>query len=113
MKRNKIKVGIFAFRDTDGLNVLTRLAVGKYEIGTQVQVIGFDDISQSLWSEPSLSSIHQPTRQEGRRAVEKLINMIFDKKETDETIKPYLMVRESTGGSRPDPGNPETETIIF
>ncbi len=39
--------------------------------------------------------------------------MIFGKSEADETIKPYLMVRESTGGNRPEPGIRASETIIY
>ena len=75
--------------------------------------MSFDDHNQCVFSEPSLSSVHQPTREEGRRAVEKLINMIFEKDEKDETIKPYLMVRESSGGERPEPGIRASETIIY
>jgi hypothetical protein len=45
--------------------------------------------------------------------VEKLVNMIFGKVEEDETVNPRLMVRESSGGSRPSPGIPESETVIY
>ena len=78
-----------------------------------MHLVSFDDHNQCVFSIPSLSSVHQPTREEGRRAVEKLINMIFGKKELDETIKPYLMVRESSGGKRPVPGVRASETIIY
>ena len=83
------------------------------KIGSEVHLVSFDDHNQCVFSIPSLSSVHQPTREEGRRAVEKLINMIFGKKENDETIKPYLMVRESSGGNRPEPGIRASETIIY
>ena len=109
----KKKVGIFAMRDVDALNVLTVLAVERYAVGKEVFVVGFDDLPQCVWIEPRLSSVHQPTRSEGKRAVEKMINMIFGKKENNETIKPYLMVRESSGGGRPDPEDLKTETIIY
>ena len=106
-------VGVFAFRDADIFTIVVRLARDGYQIGKQVYLIGFDDLDQCLWLRPTLSSIHQPTKEEGRLAVKKLINMIFGKTEKDETIKPYLMVRESTGGRRPDPGDPSTEEIIY
>lgn len=109
----KVKVGIFATRDVDALNILARAAAKGYDIGREVCIIGFDNQIQTVWSEPSLSSVHQPTREEGRRAVEKMINMIFGKKEENETIKPYLMVRESSGGSRPAPADFTTESIIY
>ena len=106
-------VGIFATRDADGLNILNQLAAMHLQPGKDVLLVSFDDHNQCVFSEPSLSSVHQPTREEGRRAVEKLINMIFGKKEQNETIKPYLMVRESSGGNRPEPGVWASETVIY
>ena len=106
-------VGIFATRDADGFNILNRLTAMNIKIGSEVHLVSFDDHNQCVFSIPSLSSVHQPTREECRRAVEKLINMIFGKKEADETIKPYLMVRESSGGNRPTPGVLASETIIY
>ena len=106
-------VGIFATRDADGLNLLSELRIRSYNVGKDVLLVSFDDHNQCLLSTPSLSSVHQPTRAEGRRAVEKLINMIFGKSEKDETVNPFLMVRESSGGSRPSPGDPESETVIY
>ena len=110
--KNK-KVGIFAFRDTDALNTVTRLLINNYKVGEEVLVIGFDDQVQCAWAEPSVRSIHQPTRQEGRRAVEKMINMIFGKKEENETIKPYLVVRESTGSKRLEHAVENTGSIVY
>ena len=106
-------VGIFAARDADGFNILHKLSAGGFTVGKDIYLVSFDDHNQCVFSEPSLSSVHQPTREEGRRAVEKLINMIFEKDEKDETIKPYLMVRESSGGERPEPGIRASETIIY
>ena len=76
-------------------------------------IIGFDDIFYSRISKPSLTTVHQPTRMEGHTAVRKMINMIFDKTEKSETLKPFLMVRESTGGRRPDPEHHELEEKVF
>ena len=106
-------VGIFATRDADGFNILNKLAAMNLSVGKDIYLVSFDDHNQCCFSVPSLSSVHQPTREEGRRAVEKLVNMIFGKKEEHETIKPYLMVRESSGGSRPEPGIRASETVIY
>ena len=106
-------IGIFATRDADGFNILHKLSSAGFTPGKDVLLVSFDDHNHCVFAEPSLSSVHQPTREEGRRAVEKLINMIFGKSEKDETIKPYLMVRESSGGDRPEPGIRASETIIY
>ncbi|MBQ9502498.1 MAG: LacI family DNA-binding transcriptional regulator [Lentisphaeria bacterium] len=105
-------VGIFTPRDADGLNMLNELMRMGFHVGKNVLLVSFDDLSQCVYSVPSLSSVHQPTREEGRRAVEKLVNMIFGRPESDETVRPYLMVRESSGGRRPDPADPATETVF-
>lgn len=107
------KVGIFSARDADGLNIMYKLSGMNIEVGKDVLLVSFDDHNHCVFAEPSLSSVHQPTREEGCRAVEKLINMIFGKREDNETIKPYLMMRESSGGNRPEPGNRASETIIY
>lgn len=111
--KSSAPVGIFATRDADGFNILSQLAVRGFRVGKDIFVVSFDDHNQCIFSEPSLSSVHQPTREEGRRAVEKLVNMIFGKSEKDETIKPYLMVRESSGGCRPEPGKPDSECVVY
>ena len=113
MVEKHIPVGIFTTRDADGLNLLAELRIRNFRIGKDVLLVSFDDHNQCVSAIPSLSSVHQPTRQEGQRAVEKLVNMIFGKVEEDETVNPRLMVRESSGGSRPSPGIPESETVIY
>ncbi len=107
------KYGFFADSDYIALNAYPVFARKNINIGTDVKIIGFDDIFYSRISNPSLTTVHQPTRQEGHIAVRKMINMIFDKSEKSETLKPFLMVRESTGGRRPDPEHHELEEKVF
>lgn len=106
------KYGFFANSDYIALNMYPFFARKNMEIGKNIKLIGFDDIFYSRISKPSLTTVHQPTRIEGHVAVRKMINMVFGKKEDSETLKPFLMVRESTGGNRPDPEHPEKEKIV-
>lgn len=107
-----VKYGIFADSDYVALNTYPVFARKNLEIGKDILLVGFDDIFYSRISLPSLTTVHQPTRDEGHAAVKKMINMIFGKTEQSETLKPFLAVRESTGGKRPDPEHPELEECL-
>ena len=91
------KVGIYADRDVHALNVLIHLARLGITPGERVLLVGNDDKQQSRFSVPTLTTVHQPTKEEGALAVKKLINLIFGGKEENELIKPYLVVRQSSG----------------
>ena len=91
------KIGIYADRDVHALNILIHLARLNIIPGERVLLVGNDNKQQSRYSVPTLTTVHQPTREEGMLAVKKLINLIFGGTENNEYIKPYLIVRESTG----------------
>lgn len=104
--------GFFADSDYLALDMYPVFAARGLKIGRDVLLCGFDDIFYSRISLPSLSTVHQPTRLEGGMAVRKLVGMIYGDAGKNETVTPYLMVRESTGGERPDPEFPEREQVI-
>ena len=111
--RRKERVGVFAASDFDAFSLMFLLRDGGVAAGDRVLVVGFDDMVESAVFQPSLTTVHQPTRREGALAVEKLIRMIFGERETGERLKPHLVIRESTGGSRPDPDDdPSTECVL-
>lgn len=91
------KVGIYADRDVHALNVLIHLAHLGITPGGRVLLVGNDDKQQSRFSVPTLTTVHQPMREEGELAVKKLINLIFGGTEENEFIRPRLIVRQSTG----------------
>jgi len=104
--------GFFSDSDYMALNLYPIFAERKLKIGEKVLICGFDDIFYSRVSIPSLTTIHQPTRMEGKIAVQKLVSMIYGEQAKDELLKPFLVKRESTGGTRPDPEYPEREKTI-
>ena len=91
------KVGIYADRDVHALNMLIHLARLGVTPGERVLLVGNDDKQQSRFSEPTLTTVHQPMRKEGAIAVKKLINLIFGGVEDNEFVKPHLIVRQSSG----------------
>ena len=110
------EVGIFALCDNIAWRVLDAFSARGRTPGRDdsAQLVGFDDHYASVRLPVTLTTVHQPTRLEGALAVRKLVRMIFAMPtEAAETVKPYLMVRESTGGKRPDPGVPDSEEIVY
>lgn len=91
------KVGIYADRDVHALNMIVYLAHLGVTPGEKILLVGNDDKQQSRYSVPTLTTVHQPMNEEGALAVKKLINLIFGGSEENEFIKPYLVVRQSTG----------------
>jgi len=100
---------IFADCDYVASDLYSVLARKGLSVGKEILLCGFDDIFYGRIASPSLTTIHQPMRHEGRIAVQKLVRMIYGIQEKDELLSPYLLHRESTGGTRPDPEHPELE----
>ena len=107
------KVGIFAFNDSIASNIMLALCARGYQAGKDYLLAGHDDQFMSARFTPSLSTIHQPTREEGSLAVKKVVQLLSGESVQDEFLNPWLMVRESSGGRCPDLENPQSEEIIY
>lgn len=88
-------VGVFAVTDILALRVMRALSGGDARVGTEVLLVGYDDLDLTGETTPSLTTIHQPFREEGRMAARKLINLIYGGKEDPVLISPRLVARES------------------
>lgn len=97
---------VFAMNDAMALGVLHVLHDRRISVPDQVAVIGFDDIDDSAYSAPTLSTVSPGREQIARTAVE----MVRDRIRDGITAPPYrqvvadysLVIRESTG--RPTDG---------
>lgn len=88
-------VGIFAVTDVLALRVMRALSETSLQVGRDVLVIGYDDLDLTAEITPSLTTVHQPFREEGRLAARKLIRMINGDQESSASISPHLVIRES------------------
>lgn len=92
---------VFALTDTLGLGVLRALGEEGLRVPDDVAVIGFDNIDESQYSVPSMSTIDTGRDEIAAIAVDRLIERIKEKGERrpPETYKPDFRVvrRESTG----------------
>jgi LacI family transcriptional regulator len=62
--------GVVCFNDVVAFGLLDALTEAGLHAGTDVRVIGFDDVHEAGHNRPSLSSVSVPARQTGRRAAQ-------------------------------------------
>ena len=91
--RGHFPVGVFATTDEDAMRCLRYIREAGMEPGREVLLVGYDDLQLTALTDPPLTTIHQPFRQQGRRAVAKLINTIYGNPEADEAVTPFLVKR--------------------
>jgi DNA-binding LacI/PurR family transcriptional regulator len=95
---------VFALNDTLGLGVLRALGEAGIRVPEDVAVIGFDDIDESRFSVPSMSSVDTGRDEIAEFAVELLVERIGEKGERrpPRQIKPdfRIVARESTGAAQ-------------
>ena len=92
---------VFALNDLLALGVLRGLADAGLRVPEDVAVVGFDDIEQSRYAVPSLTTVAPDKEAVARSAVEHLARRldVGDAWEPEEvTIGARLVVRESSGG---------------
>jgi LacI family transcriptional regulator len=98
---------VFASNDQMALGAIQTLRKKGLRVPDDLAIIGYDDIPEASFFCPPLSSIRQPMYEIGRLAVDELVNLIEALREEKEvepraiTIKPELVVRESTAARQP------------
>lgn len=97
---------VFALNDTLGLGVLRALGEEGVSVPDDVAVIGFDNIDESKYSVPSMSTVDTGRDEIAAVAVDRLIERIAEKgvRRPPETFKPDFRIvkRESTGFTSTD-----------
>jgi DNA-binding LacI/PurR family transcriptional regulator len=91
--------GIFAGNDLMAIGALKQLKLLNVHVPRDVSVVGFDDIDMASVVSPELTTIHQPMREIGRMAAEKLMAVLQNQGVADKrsVVGTHLVVRESCG----------------
>jgi DNA-binding LacI/PurR family transcriptional regulator len=91
---------LFAFNDVSAIGAIHALQEAGRRVPEEVSVIGFDDVDNAAFYNPSLTTIRQPLRQMGRLAAETLLARINQGAAAAfpeiVTVEPELIVRQST-----------------
>jgi DNA-binding LacI/PurR family transcriptional regulator len=92
---------ILAANDLAAVGVLGRLAAAGLSVPGDISVVGYDDTSLAGIEAISLTTVHQPRQQLGRRALELLRERVAGRATPcHEQVRPELQVRTSTGPVR-------------
>jgi DNA-binding LacI/PurR family transcriptional regulator len=88
---------IVCYNDMTALGVLAEVAGRGWRLPDQLSVVGFDDLFFAPYLRTPLTTIRQPMKELGRRAMEMMLSLLRNE-ETERTvlIEGELMVRAST-----------------
>jgi LacI family transcriptional regulator len=88
---------LFAGNDKMALGAMHYCGQRGIRIPSDLSIVGFDDMQQAAFVNPTLTSVHLPLYEAGALACERLIERIRGKiDKVAETLPTHLVVREST-----------------
>jgi DNA-binding LacI/PurR family transcriptional regulator len=89
---------IIASNDLLALGALSAVQEKGLQVGQDISITGYDDILLAEYTNPPLTTVHQPAHQLGRQLTELLIKTIRkeDVRERHITHTPSLVIRHST-----------------
>lgn len=90
--------GLVVANDQMALGAIAALTERGFRIPEDVSVVGFDDIPESAYFLPALTTVHQDFRALGEQAVEYLVSLIKNPETTihQRILYPELIIRNST-----------------
>jgi LacI family transcriptional regulator len=97
--------GVVCFNDVVAFGLLDALADLGRPVGSDIRVIGFDDVHEAGHNRPSLSSVAVPARETGRRAAQIVLERAkrLTYPPLHEELPTQLEARETCGCPRPAP----------
>jgi DNA-binding LacI/PurR family transcriptional regulator len=92
---------LFAGNDTIALGAMAAIREHGLQIPEDIAVVGFDDIPTAPFLAPALTTIHAPAIQQGRTAIEMLLQLMQGKTPDQHRVvlEAPLVVRESCGAN--------------
>ncbi|HET9373392.1 MAG TPA: LacI family DNA-binding transcriptional regulator [Chthoniobacterales bacterium] len=101
LKLHPCPTAVFATNDIVAIGAWPTLAERGYRVPQDISIVGFDDIEVSRYLVPSLTTVAQPTREIGIRAVDMLLKTITQSDQQRAApscifVSPTLKIRGST-----------------
>ena len=99
LARRDRPTAVFASNDYSAIATLQAAVELGIKVPEELSVIGFDNIPESAFTTPPLTTVNQPIRRSGECAVELLLQLMKDEAVThrDIVLPTELVVRASTG----------------
>jgi len=99
--KNKKITAIFAGNDAMALGALKAINEAGLNVPHDISLAGFDDLPESQFLTPSLTTARQDFQEVGEQALAILLSMINKKKaRMNVAIKPEILIRESTAKAK-------------
>jgi DNA-binding LacI/PurR family transcriptional regulator len=100
LTRTPRPTAVFAVSDALALGVLAAAAELDIDVPGSLSVIGFDDIDEAAHSRPSLTTVAQDLREQGRTAARMALALVDGKAVRSAPRTAHVLVRESTSAPR-------------
>lgn len=101
LRSNQPPTAIFLANDVMAIGAINATHESGLRVPEDISIVGFDDIPYSNYTNPPLTTIHQPAYEKGVRAAEILINLLETQETPESAILPLQMVvRNSTAPAR-------------
>ncbi|MBM7703555.1 LacI family DNA-binding transcriptional regulator [Metabacillus iocasae] len=93
---------IYSTSDEMAIGIIRALTEKQIKIPQEISLVGFDDITISKYSYPSLTTIHHPRYEMGKKSFNLLLKLLNNKKIGKKHIflEEDLVVRESCGAAQ-------------
>lgn len=99
--KNMDITAIFAGNDAMALGALRAIHESGRQVPTDVSLVGFDDLPESRFFTPPLTTARQDFHMVGSQALEILLNLINQKNtRVNIAIKPEIIIRDSTASRK-------------
>jgi DNA-binding LacI/PurR family transcriptional regulator len=87
--------GVLACSDLLALQAVQALRAARREVPRQVAVVGYDDMPVATYSDPPLTTVHQPVNHAGAEIVDALLAQLRGERVAPRVLPVHLVVRES------------------
>ncbi len=81
--------------DSTAIGAIRALRDTGFEVPSDINIIGFDNIEKGAYFSPSLSTVDSNLLELGKKAIRNLVNMIEDKEVSSEKTTTQLIIRQS------------------
>ena len=87
--------GVVACSDLLALQAVQAVRASGRDVPGDVAVVGYDDMPLATWSDPPLTTVHQPVAVAGAEIVEALLALLRGERAAPRTLPVHLVVRAS------------------
>lgn len=99
--KKKVKFdGVFAGNDQSAVGIINVLLQNSISVPGDVKVVGFDDSPIASRNQPSITTIHQPTRELGSEVARSLIAILNGEEVEEKLLDVKLIKRDSSSKNK-------------